>query len=48
MDYRNHSHAWDDQFRSDSEARDAALVALKSEGAIAFMRGNNVVPFSLP
>ena len=46
VDYQDASHVWDDQFRSDSEARDAALAALKSEGAIAFMRGNNVVPFS--
>ena len=45
VDYQDASHVWDDQFRSDSEARDAALAALKSEGAIAFMRGNNVVQF---
>jgi hypothetical protein len=48
VDHQDNSHVWDDQFRSDSKARDAALAALKSEGAIAFMRGNNVVPFSRP
>ena len=48
VDYQDASHVWDDQFRSDSEARDAALAALKSEGAIAFMRGNNVVQFPRP
>lgn len=45
VDHQNDSHVWDDQFGTDSEARDAALAALKSEGAIAFMRGNNVVQF---
>ena len=48
VDYQNDSHVWDNQFQTDSEARDAALAALKSEGAIAFMRGNNVVQFRRP
>ena len=48
VDYQNDSHVWDNQFQTDTEARDAALAALKSEGAIAFMRGNNVVQFRRP
>lgn len=40
------SHVWDDQFRSDKDARTAALEAIRSEGPIAFMRGSNVIPFS--
>ena len=48
VDHQNDSHLWDNQFETDSEARDAALSALKSEGAIAFMRGNNVVQFPRP
>lgn len=48
VDHQNDSHAWDNQFETDSEARDAALTALNSEGAIAFMRGNNVVQFPRP
>ena len=38
------SHVWDDQFRSDKDARTAALEAIRSEGAIALMRGSNVIP----
>lgn len=45
VDYEGTSHVWDDQFKSDKEARNAALEAIESEGAIAFMRGDNVVPF---
>ncbi len=48
VDHQNDSHVWDNQFETDSEARDAALAALNSEGAIAFMRGNNVVQFPRP
>lgn len=48
LDYQNDSHVWDNQFETDTEARDAALAALNSEGAIAFMRGNNVVQFPRP
>ncbi|MCA0961987.1 hypothetical protein [Salipiger bermudensis] len=39
------SHVWDDQFRSDKDARTAALEAIRSEGPIAFMRGSNVIQF---
>ncbi|ODT72402.1 MAG: hypothetical protein ABS75_04675 [Pelagibacterium sp. SCN 63-23] len=45
VDRQNDSHVWDNQFETDSEARDAALTARNSEGAIAFMRVNNVVQF---
>ncbi|MGY6697594.1 MAG: hypothetical protein ACXIUW_16420 [Roseinatronobacter sp.] len=45
VDAENTSHVWEDQFSSDKDARDAAIKAIKSEGAIAFMRGNNVIPF---
>ena len=45
VDKENTSHVWDDQFSSDAEARDTAIAAIKSEGAVAFMRGDNVVPF---
>lgn len=39
------SHVWDEQFASDIEARDAAIGAIETEGAVTFMRGDNVVPF---
>ena len=39
------SHVWEDQFSSDKDARTAAVEALESEGALAFMRGDNIVPF---
>ena len=45
VDHNNTSHVWDQQFRSDVEARDVALKAIEAEGALAFMRGNNVIPF---
>lgn len=45
VDHDGTSHVWDEQFRSDKDARDAAVQALESEGAIAFMRGDNVIPF---
>lgn len=45
VDKENTSHVWDDQFSSDAEARDIAIASIKSEGAVAFMRGDNVVPF---
>nr|WP_245958509.1 hypothetical protein [Pelagibacterium sediminicola] len=48
VDHHNDSHVWDNQFQTDSEALDAALNALNSEGAGAFMRGNNVVQFPRP
>jgi hypothetical protein len=45
VDHEGMSHVWKDQFSSDKDARTAALEALESEGAVAFMRGDNVVPF---
>lgn len=45
VDKDNTSHVWDDQFISDTEARDTAVAAINSGGAVAFMRGDNVVPF---
>lgn len=45
VDHEGTSHVWEDQFASDTEARDAAIQALESEGAAAFMRGDNIVPF---
>lgn len=45
VDHGGTSHAWDEQFRSDRDARNAAIEALESEGAVAFMRGDNVIPF---
>lgn len=45
VDPENTSHVWEDQFASDTDARDAAIKAIESEGAVAFMRGDNVIPF---
>ncbi|MGV1768045.1 hypothetical protein [Rhizobium rhizogenes] len=44
-DCKGTSHVWEVQFSSESEARDAAIKAIESEGGSAFIRGNNVVPF---
>jgi len=45
IDHRNTSHVWDQQFTSDAEARDVAIKTIEAEGALTFMRGNNVIPF---
>lgn len=45
VDHEGTSHVWDEQFKSDKDARNAAVEALEREGAIAFIRGNNVIPF---
>lgn len=45
IDCKGTSHVLEDQLSCDIEARDAAIKAIEAEGAIAFMRGNNVVPF---
>ena len=45
VDPENTSYVWDDQFATDSDARDAAIEAIEREGPAAFMRGNNVIPF---
>jgi hypothetical protein len=48
VDHDGTSHVWDDQFLSDKDARNEALKAIEEEGALAFMRGNNVLPFKRP
>ena len=45
VDFENTSHVWDDLFKSDKDARNAAITELESEGALSFMRGDNVIPF---
>ena len=45
VDRENTSHVWSDEFASYTEACDAAIAAINSEGAVSFMRGDNVVPF---
>ena len=45
VDVDGTSHVWDDQFRSDRDARNVAIQAIETEGAITFMRGDNVIPF---
>ncbi|MBT9373363.1 hypothetical protein KLP42_25950 [Rhizobium sp. CSW-27] len=45
IDHQNTSHVWDEQFESDAKARDVAIKTIEAEGALAFMRGNNVIPF---
>lgn len=48
VDHEGTSHVWDDLFESDKDARNTALEAIKAEGALAFMRGDNVIPFRKP
>lgn len=45
VDPDNTSHVWEVQFASDKDARDVAIKAIETEGAAAFMRGDNVIPF---
>lgn len=45
VDHEGTSHVWDDQFISDKAARNTAIQAIEAEGAVAFMRGDNVIPF---
>ena len=45
VDLDNASHVWDEQFKSDKDARNAALQEIESEGPLAFMRGDNIIPF---
>jgi hypothetical protein len=42
------SHVWQEQFLSDKAAYNTAVEAIETEGAIAFMRGNNIIPFRQP
>lgn len=48
VDIEGTSHVWDEQFRSDKDARNTAIQAIEAEGAMAFMRGNNIIPFRKP
>ena len=45
VDFEGTSHVWDEQFKADKDARNAAANELETQGAIAFTRGNNVTPF---
>ena len=45
VDHEGTSHVWDDPFSSDKDARTTAIQAIESQGALAFMRGDNVIPF---
>lgn len=47
IDPEGTSHVWDEQFQSDEKALDAAITAIESEGPVAFMRGDNVIPFPI-
>ena len=46
VDYENTSHVWDETFKSDKDARTAAVSELEEKGAIGFMRGDNVIDFN--
>jgi hypothetical protein len=45
MNHEGRNHVFDEPFRTDRDARDAATEVPKREGAIASMRGDNVFPF---
>jgi hypothetical protein len=45
VDQEGTSHVWNEEFVTDTEAYQAAVSTIESEGAIPFMRGGNVVPF---
>jgi len=45
VDPEGTSHVWEEQFVSDKDARNVAIKAIETEGAAAFMRGDNVIPF---
>ncbi len=45
VDHEGTSHVWDDQFKSENDALDEAIKDLNAEGAVAFIRGDNVIPF---
>lgn len=45
VDPDNTSHVWEEQFASDKDACDVAVKAIETEGAAAFMRGDNVIQF---
>lgn len=45
VDQDGTSHVWDDKFASDTQAFSAAIAAIEKDGALTFMRGNNVIQF---
>lgn len=45
VDHQGTSHVWDEPFPSDRDAHETAIQVLESEGAAAFMRGDNIIPF---
>lgn len=45
VDHQGTSHVWEEQFKTDRDARNAAIQALERESTLAFMHGNNVFPF---
>lgn len=45
VDPENTSHVWEEQFASDQDALTAAIKVIEREGAAAFIRGANVIPF---
>jgi len=45
VDHDGTSHVWEEQFGSDGEAINAAIAEIEREGPVAFMRGDNVIPF---
>ena len=47
-DHDGTSHVWAEQFMSDKEAYNIAVQTIETEGAIAFMRGDNIIPFRHP
>lgn len=48
VDHAGTSHVWNEEFRPDKDARNAAIQAIEAEGAIAFMRGDNIISFRKP
>ncbi|CAN7771895.1 hypothetical protein LJR245_007579 [Rhizobium leguminosarum] len=45
VDYLGTSYVWEDEFPSADVARKSAIMVIEAEGAMAFMRQNNVIPF---
>ena len=45
VDQDGTSHVWEEEIKTDREARNIALQEREKEGAVAFMRGSNVIPF---
>jgi len=45
VDHKGTSHVFEERFTSDKDALNTAVQEIEQEGALAFMRGDNVVPF---